>query len=310
MRVCLTGGTGQVGKAILDVAPQEAPHHEMLAPTRQEMNLFDPESIKAWFKANKVDCVIHSAAKVRGIAANVADPVGFLHENTLINMFLIKAAQEAGVPKMIFISSSCTYPKDFPEILKEEHILAAPLEPTNEGYALAKIVGQKLCSYCNSQYGTQYRTFLPCNLYGIYDHFEPVYSHLVAAAISKTYDAMRDGKKTISVWGDGTVKREFLYAEDFARFIMQSIDKLDVMPDYLNVGYGTDHTVMQYYEMVAEALGYEGGYELDRSKPLGMLRKLMDSSKAQSFGWKPMTDIRVGIQRTAEFYRANIGPNT
>jgi GDP-L-fucose synthase len=246
--------------------------------------------------------VIHCAAKVGGIQANINDPVGFLYENLQMNLNVIHGAFKAGIKYLINLGSSCMYPKDYSELLKEEYLLAAPLEPTNEGYALAKLAGAKLCEYCNRQPSTRYTTIIPCNLFGPYDHFDPVSGHLIASALLKLHKAKQNGSSSVEIWGDGTARREFLYVEDLARFIVSSLDRLNNLTDYLNVGYGKDYTVFDYYKMAAEAVGYDVKFIFDPPKPAGMKRKLMDSSLACGIGWKPKTSIPEGMRRAYDFF--------
>lgn len=250
----------------------------------------------------KPEVVILTAAKVGGIQANINDPVGFLVENMRISSNVITAALGAGVQHLIYIGSSCMYPKDHEVRLKEEHLLAAPLEPTNEAYALAKISGAKLCEYCSRQYGVDYKTLIPCNLYGPGDRFDPASSHLIAAIIDKIYKAKAKGEDSITIWGDGSARREFLYAEDLADFICDSLGFLDKLPNYLNVGYGKDHTVLEYYSFAAEVLGYDGKFAFDTSKPVGMSAKLLDSGHAYQYGWNPKTAPEDGIRKTYDYY--------
>lgn len=252
--------------------------------------------------AEEPDFVVLAAAKVGGIQANVADPVGFLVENLEINNNVICAALAAGVNNLLYMGSSCMYPKDYNNPLKEEYLLAAPLEPTNEGYALAKISGAKLCEYCRKQYGVNYKTLIPCNLYGPGDHFKPGLSHLVAAIVDKIHKAKKNGEESVEIWGDGSARREFLYVDDLASFVCDSLPILDRLPDYLNVGYGRDHSVLEYYQIAADALDYAGRFTFDTTKPVGMATKLLDSSLAYDYGWKPGTAPDEGIRKTYEYY--------
>ena len=291
----LTGAHGQLGKALLRTSPQL----DILKPSRQELDLLNLEAVKDYFTNHKIDFVIHTAAKVGGIQSNVDDPVGYYAQNMRLNLNLIEAAFEAGIKDLINIGSSCMYPKDL-EILREEDLLTAPLEPTNEGYALAKIAAAKHCSYLNTQRGTSYKTFIPCNLYGPDDNFDLESGHMLAAAIWKTNQAIEEGKTSIEIWGDGTARREFLYIDDLAGFIWDSVRRIEDLPDFLNVGFGKDFTVNQYYQTVADVLGYKGDFTHNLDRPVGMKHKLMNSSKAQEFGWSPSTGLEAGIRQTIE----------
>ena len=212
------------------------------------------------------------------------------------------SAPNASVQYLIYIGSSCMYPKDFDKRLKEEHLLAAPLEPTNEGYALAKISGAKLCEYCSKQYGVHYKSLIPCNLYGPGDHFDPRSSHLIAAIIEKIHRAKTRGEETIPVWGDGSARREFLYVDDLVDFICDFLSFTDKLPNYLNVGYGKDFTVLEYHRIAAEVMGYDGEFTFDTSRPVGMSWKLLDSTRAYEFGWNPKTSLKEGIRKTYDYY--------
>ncbi len=305
MRVLLLGGSGMVGQALRRQAAQSVPAWKIDAPRSKELDLRDSESVQRWFKAHAYDLVIHAAAKVGGIKANVADPCGFLYDNVLMGMNVVETAQKAGVKKLLYLGSSCMYPKDFGEDLKEEHILAAPLEPTNEGYALAKIATARFCEYASNQYGLLYRTIIPPNLYGAGDHFDAASGHLIAAAILKISDVVQKGKNTVEIWGDGTARREFMYVSDLAHFILSFGDKLEKLPPYLNVGYGKDHTVNEYYECIAQVLGFKGKFAHNLDAPVGMMKKLMDSSRANALGWHPRVDLKSGIAKAVEWYQSS-----
>ena len=300
-KIYVAGHTGLLGSSLACKLRMHG-RDNLLLRTRQEVDLTRDEAVNRLMRSEKPDVVILLAAKVGGIQANVSDPVGFLVENLKINNNVISSALDAGVQHLIYIGSSCMYPKDFESRLKEEHLLAAPLEPTNEGYALAKICGAKLCEYCSRQYGVDYKTLIPCNLYGPGDHFDPGSSHLIAAIIDKIHRAKAKGEETITIWGDGSAHREFLYVQDLADFIFDCLEFMDKLPNYLNVGYGQDHTVLEYYSMAAEVMGYEGKFAFDTSRPVGMAAKLLDSSQAYLYGWNPKTDPREGIRKTYDYY--------
>jgi GDP-L-fucose synthase len=305
LRIYLSGNSGLLGSAI-ERHLAAAGYGEVLSRTIEEMDLTDQAAASEFLRAEKPDFVIHCAAKVGGIQANIADPVGFLTENLRMNANVICSALEAGVRHLIYIGSSCMYPRDYMNPLKEEYLLAAPLEPTNEGYALAKIAGAKLCEYCNAQYGTFYKTLIPCNLYGPGDNFKPGSSHLIPAAIDKIHTAKAGGEKQVVIWGDGTARREFLYVEDLADYICRCPERIEELPDYLNVGYGRDYTVLEYYSMAAEVIGFDGEFVLDASKPVGMTMKLLDSSRAGAYGWNPTTPPSEGMEKTYRHYLRHV----
>jgi GDP-L-fucose synthase len=286
MKILLTGGSGMLGQAILRCA---SPALQIIAPTRDVLDCADERAVCEYFAAHRFDCVIHSAAKVGGIQANMTDQAGFLTQNMRISLNVIEAARAVKVPKLVFFGSSCMYPKDLGRVLREDDVLSAPLEPTNEGYALAKIAGTRLCQYVSEQDGLAYRCFIPCNLYGPGDCYDPARSHLLAAIIAKLHAG--DG----TIWGDGTARREFVYVDDLARFVLGSLDQLEDMPALLNLGAGVDYSVTEYYQMVADVIGYSGEFTHDASRPAGMQAKLMDCTQAREFGWAPQTSLKDGV---------------
>lgn len=305
MRVLLTGGTGMVGQAMRRLAPTLAPDVSLLAPTRAELALTDGNAVANWLAANPVDAVIHAAARVGGIQANIDHPVDFLVENLRMNDAVIMGAHNAGVERFVFLGSSCMYPRDFRQPLQEEDVLAAPLEPTNEGYALSKITGSKLCDYLSRSHPNRYyRTLIPCNLFGAEDHFGSIASHLIAAIVTKVVDARDENSPSVEIWGSGKARREFLYSDDLVAFILHSLPHLERFPDLLNIGYDTDHSVNDYYQMAAEIAGYTGTFHNDLSRPEGMMRKCMTSARAQALGWAPKTDIRAGLTQVIRAYEA------
>lgn len=299
MRILLTGGGGMLGAAIQRLNSASSEPLALFAPARGELDCADQSAVAAYFRRHRFDMVIHAAAKVGGIGANIADPVGFLTENLALNLSVIGAAAETGVPQLINIGSSCMYPKDYRQPLVEEDLLQGPLEPTNEGYALAKIAAARHCDYLAAASGLAYRTLVACNLYGPNDSYSAARSHLVASIIAKTHDAKQRGAPAISIWGDGSVRREFLFVDDLARWILlRARQGISELPQYLNVGAGTDYSVLDYYRTAAEVIGFAGQFEFDESKPTGMQQKLMDSSRARSFGWQPTTSLREGLHQT------------
>lgn len=306
MKVLVTGGRGMIGRAVLRALEKNRPDAEVLAPNSTQVDFRDAQQTRNYLQREKFDLVVHIAAKVGGIGANVADPVGFLVENLLINAHLIEAAHQSGVRDLLYLGSSCMYPKDFRQPLREEDLLAAPLEPTNEGYALAKITGAKQCEYHNTQHGTHYKTLIPCNIYGPYDRFDLRFGHLVASAIMKVHQAKQTGAGSIEMWGDGSVRREFLYVDDLAEFIVAMCPRLSELPDYLNVGYGEDHTVLEYYRAAQQAVGYECDFDFNLNKPVGMIRKLMDSSPAKALGWNPPTTVPEGVTKAYDWFLQNV----
>jgi len=305
-RVFLTGGAGMVGHNILE--HPAAGKYEFFAPDINQLDLFNFEAVKAYIEKTKPDFIIHAAGRVGGIQANMAHPVAFLLENLDMGRNLVWAARQCGVKKIINLGSSCMYPRNAPNPLKEELVLQGELEPTNEGYALAKTVVSRFCSYISRETPEfQYKTLIPCNLFGRWDKFSPEHSHMIPAVIRKLHEVKAKGAKTIDIWGDGTARREFMYAGDVADCIHRAITNFDTMPELMNVGLGGDHSVNDYYHVVAEVVGYTGSFTHDLTKPAGMARKLVDTARLNAWGWKAKTPLKDGIAAAYEFFKANYG---
>lgn len=301
MKIWITGSGGLVGRNILE-AP-EAREHEWFAPTRKELDLFDAQAVMDFALEHRPDLVIHCAGRVGGIQANMSHPVEFLVENVDIGRNVIMAAKSAGVKKLLNLGSSCIYPRNAPNPLTESMILLGELEPTNEGYAIAKIFALRLCQYINRKNeGLKYKTIIPCNLYGRHDKFDPQSSHLIPAIIRKIHYAKVNNLPTVDIWGDGKARREFFLASDLASNIFQCIEKFDDLPDVMNVGVGQDHSVEEYYRVTCDVVGYHGKFVFDLSKPTGMKQKLMDVTQSKQLGIFPKTDLRTGIQQTYEYF--------
>ncbi|ANU37680.1 GDP-L-fucose synthase family protein [Vibrio scophthalmi] len=301
MKILLTGANGMVGRNILEVAAMH--HHEFLSPTSTELNLLDGNAVRHYILKNNPDMVIHAAGIVGGIQANMEQPVKFLVDNMLMGLNILTASNDGNVAKFLNLSSSCMYPCDAANPLSEDLILKGELEPTNEGYALAKVASTRLCEYISKENPQRmYKTIIPCNLYGRFDKFDPNHSHMIPAVIRKIHDAVKAECTEIEIWGDGEARREFMYAEDLAEFVFHAIDNLDAMPQNLNVGLGTDYTINEYYQAVAYIVGYTGTFKHDLSKPVGMKQKLIDDSKLKEFGWNYKTSLEAGIKKTYDFY--------
>lgn len=295
MRVLLTGGSGMLGQAIQRLAPK---NWSLVAPTKQELNLTNQAAVQHYLQHNPVDLILHTAAKVGGIKANMADQAGFYAQNALINLNLIEEARKAGIKNVITFGSSCMYPRNHPHLLTEDDILTAPLEPTNEGYALAKINAAKHGHYISQQYGLNYKMLIPCNLYGPGDHYDPIQSHLIPATILKIHTAIKNNHNNVEIWGDGTARREFIYVDDLAHFITTQSQNIQSWPNLMNIGAGHDLSINEVYQHCAQALNYKGTFTHDLNAPKGMHSKLMSSSKAAALGWKPKHTIKTGLAKT------------
>lgn len=304
MKILITGASGMVGCNLLAVS-DFVEQHDFLTPTSKELNLLDQAAVNEYFNQHKPDMVIHLAAKVGGIQANINEPVEFLANNILMSTLVIKAALSVGVKKFINLGSSCMYPKDR-ELLIEDDLLTGSLEPTNEGYAIAKSAAAFLCRYISRQYSYHYKTIIPCNLYGPYDNFDLVTSHMVAAAIRKVHEAKVNQEESVVIWGNGEVRREILYAGDLADFIFLAVDNLERFPEIVNVGLGRDYTINEYYKIMANVIGFSGRFEHDLNKASGMQKKLMDHAKSRQLGWMPKTSIEEGVRKTYQFYLSQL----
>ena len=304
MKIFLTGGNGMVGRNIQMVARHFA--HQIDAPSRQELDLFDLNKIQDYLNRTNPDLVIHTAGLVGGIQANTAAPYDFCLQNLQIGLNVIQAAHSVGVKRLLNLGSSCMYPCAAANPLKESSLLTGELEPTNEGYAIAKIAVAKLAQYLSQQYSLSYKTIVPCNLYGLWDKFGVNNSHMIPAVIRKIHEAKEQGHEYVEVWGDGSAKREFLFAEDLADFIFFGIERFERLPTLMNIGLGFDYSINDYYATVKEVVGYTGSFKHNLSKPTGMQQKLVDISLQKHFGWKPRTDLKTGIARTYEFFLSRI----
>ena len=300
--VLITGSTGMVGRNATEKLLEIG--FDVLAPTRKELDLIDSKEVSRYFKSNKIDIVIHAAGLVGGIQANIEKPYSFLSVNSQIALNVINASIEKGIVRLINLGSSCMYPKDFQSELTEDLILTGPLEPTNEGYAIAKIMASKLCDYAQSEFGLSYKTLIPCNLYGKYDNFHPVRSHMIPAVIRKVHDAAK-ANNSVEIWGTGEARREFMFVEDLIDFITWSLDNYDQLPNLINIGLGHDYSIKEYYQAIAEVIGFTGDFTYDLSKPEGMKRKLCSIQKQSQLGWEPKHSLKEGLEKTYQFYLKN-----
>lgn len=301
-KVLITGASGMVGRnLILNAKSQE---FACITPNRNELDLDNYAMLIKYLENERPDTVVHCAGYVGGIQANINDPVAFLTKNIQIGINLVRASFETKTPNFINLGSSCIYPKDAINPILESSLLTGTLEPTNEAYALAKIVIAKYCEYVTRiSSSLNYKTIIPCNLYGKYDNFDLIRSHLVPSVIQKVYMAQINGDNSVEIWGDGTVRREFMYAEDFADALWFCVHNIEKLPNYLNVGLGYDHSVFEYYTMVADILDYRGDFVFATEKPVGMKQKLVDSRLLNKLGWQSQIDQYDGLKKTIEYFK-------
>ena len=299
-KIFVAGHRGMVGSAVVRRFRQ-AGFQNILTRTRQELDLMDRAAVRGFFEVERPDYVVDAAARVGGIAANFEKPVEFLIENLTIQNNVIQAAADFGVAKLLFLGSSCIYPKMAPQPLTEDALLTGPMEPTNDAYAIAKIAGIKLCQAYAREYGKNFISGMPTNLYGPNDNFDLHTSHVLPALIRKVHEAKRDGAKEVSVWGSGTPRREFLHVDDLADacfFLLENYDS----PEIVNIGCGEDVSIRELAEIVCEVLGFEGSLVFDISKPDGTPRKLMHVGRLLALGWKPRIALKDGIRDAYDWF--------
>ncbi len=295
-RIFVAGHRGLVGSAIVRELQRQG-YPTVLTRTRAELDLFDARAVNQFFADQRPTHVFVAAARVGGILANSSRPAEFIWENLVIETNLVHAGWKHGPSKMLFLGSSCIYPKDAPQPLHPHHLLSGPLEPTNEWYALAKIAGIKLCQAFRRQYGCDFIAAMPTNMYGPNDNYHPDSSHVLPALLRKFHEAKISGATEVVCWGSGNVRREFLHTDDFARAATLLMDRYSE-EQFVNVGSGTDLTIREIAELVSEVVGFSGRIVWDTSRPDGTLRKLMDSSQIFALGWKPQISLEEGIRAT------------
>jgi GDP-L-fucose synthase len=300
-RIFVAGHRGLVGSAILRRL-QALNCREIIVRTHRELDLTSQADVEAFFAGERPEYVFLAAAKVGGIWANSIYPADFIYDNLAIQTNVIHSSFRHKVKKLLFLGSSCIYPKQCPQPIKEEYLLSGPLEPTNEPYAVAKIAGIKMCQSYNRQYGTRFISVMPTNLYGPNDNFDLETSHVLPALIRKFHEAKEKGLREVGIWGTGTPRREFLHVDDLADacvFLMERYEGSDIV----NVGVGTDLSIRELAEMIAGVVGFEGALSFDPQKPDGTPVKLLDVSRINGLGWKAAISLRLGIQQTYQWYR-------
>lgn len=301
--IFVAGHRGMVGSAIHRRLLKDG-FTRVIGRTRSELDLLDRRSVREFFEQERPSIVIDAAAKVGGILANNEQPVEFLLQNLTIQNNLIEAAADTGAHKLLFLGSSCIYPKMAPQPISEDSLLTGPLEPTNDAYAIAKIAGIKLCQSYARQYGKNFISAMPTNLYGPHDNYDLRNSHVLPALIRKVHEAKQAGTKSIAVWGSGNPRREFLHTDDLADACVFLLNHYD-QPDLINVGCGEDVTIRELAETVCDVLGFEGTLEFDPTKPDGTPRKLLDIQKIKSLGWSPKIPLREGIANAYDWFIKN-----
>lgn len=289
-----------VGRNI--IALSQSHNHEIIAPSSKEVNLMNFDSLSSFIKNESPDAIIHCAGLVGGIQANIKSPFDFAHINSLLGLNIIKAALDNNVEKVLNLGSSCMYPRGAVNPLNESDILKGELEPTNEGYAIAKVLTARLCDYANVQYGTNYKTVIPCNLYGYWDKFDPNHSHMIPAVIRKIHEAKVAGADAVEIWGDGKTRREFMFAEDLADFCLFALNNFDALEQLTNVGLGFDYSISDYYSAIAALVGFNGEFTYDLSKPAGMKQKLVSVERLKQLGWSAKHSLAEGLEKTYQFY--------
>ena len=295
-KIFVAGHRGLVGSAIVRRLQAEG-YSNLLLRTRDELDLLDQRAVHRFFAEERPGYVVMAAAKVGGIEANATQQAEFLYENLVLATNVIHAAAESGAEKLLFLGSSCIYPKHASQPIAEDSLLTGPLEPTNEGYAIAKIAGLKLCEKYQEQYGKRFISAMPTNLYGPGDNFHPTESHVIPGMMRRFHEAKRDGASSVTVWGTGTPRREFLHVDDLATACLLLMDVYE-SPQTINVGTGEDVTIAELAEMMKRVTGFQGSIEYDPSKPDGTPRKVLDVSRIKSLGWSPRVGLEEGLRET------------
>jgi GDP-L-fucose synthase len=303
-KIYVAGHRGLVGAAIVRALERQG-YTNLVVRTHQEVDLTEQAAVRGFFEQERPQAVIMAAARVGGIQANNSRPAEFIRDNLLIQDNVIDSAHRAGVQKFVFLGSSCIYPKLAPQPIKEDYLLTGPLEPTNEWYAVAKIAGLKMCQAYRRQYGFNAISLMPTNLYGPGDNFDLQNSHVLPALIRRFHEAKERGDSTMSIWGTGTPRREFLHVEDLADAVAYLLETYDAEP-IVNIGWGEDVTILELAETVAAVAGFQGRLVFDSSMPDGTPRKLLDTARLTSLGWKPKIKLRAGIEQTYAWFKEHV----
>ena len=310
--IYIAGHRGMVGSAILRQL-QESGFTNLITRTHSELDLCDQAAVRAFFEQEQIDYVVLAAARVGGIHANDTYPAEFIYQNLMMEANVIHEAWRAGVTRLLFLGSSCIYPKFAIQPMAEKELLTGILEPTNEPYAIAKIAGIKLCESYNRQYGTHYRSVMPTNLYGPHDNFHPENSHVIPALLRRIHEAKVNGDEQVTIWGSGNARREFLHVDDMAAACLHVMglsddiytEQTEPMLSHINVGTGVDVTIRELAETICEAVNFKGGLAFDTSKPDGTPKKLLDISRLTKLGWNAQIGLKEGLQSTYQWFLEN-----
>lgn len=300
-KIYVAGHRGMVGSATLQMLKKNG-YNNLVYKTSSELNLTDQQAVNTFFEKEKPEVVIMAAAKVGGIQANIDNPATFLLQNLQIQNNIFEVALKSKVEKLVFLGSSCIYPKDCPQPMKEEYLLTGKLEPTNEGYAIAKIAGLKLLEGMHKQYGFNSISLMPCNLYGPNDSFNLKHSHVLSALVKRFSDAAENNDASITLWGTGIARREFMHVHDVANAIVFLMENYND-PQFINIGCGYDISIKELAETIAQKTGFSGTIHWDDTKPDGMLKKCMDVSRMEALGFKPQISLQQGIEEMIEIYK-------
>ena len=304
-KIYVAGHNGLVGSAIMRNLKAKG-YTNIITRSSKELDLTNQQKTKEFFEQEKPEYVFLAAAKVGGIQSNIESPADFIYTNIQIQNNVIKSSYEAGVKKLLFLGSSCIYPRLAPQPMKEEYLLTGKLEPTNEAYAIAKISGLKMCEFFNIQYNTNYISLMPSNVYGENDHFNNKNSHVVSALISKFHEAKVKNKEFVEIWGTGNAMRELLYVDDLAEASIYFMNINKKINSFINIGTGIDVTIKELAETIKEVVGFKGQIKFDPTKPDGMPRKVLDVSKSHEFGWHHNVNLREGLEKTYKYFLNNM----
>ena len=305
----MAGHGGLVGSALVRRL-EKGGYTDLLLAGREDLDLTDGSAVRAWLGRHRPGVILLAAARVGGILANSRYPADFIAENLAIELNVIRAAHALGVRRLLFLGSSCIYPRLAPQPMKEEHLLTGPLEPTNEPYAVAKIAGIKLCQAFNRQYGTSYLSVMPTNLYGSGDDFDLETSHVIPALLRKFHEAQAEGREEVVVWGSGKPRREFLHVDDLADACVVLMEAESVPWEIVNVGCGEDVTIADLARLIGEVVGYQGRVVQDESFPDGAPQKLLDVTRMRQLGWQPRISMRAGLEQTYRGYLLQLASQT